>query len=55
MPLNLPDGTACLIDANIFYYHFVETPPLSQPCSDLLERVADGAIQGFTSFTCLPK
>ena len=49
MPLHLPDGTSCFLDANIFYYHFVETPPFSQPCSDLLERIADGAIQAFTS------
>ena len=49
MPLDAPNGTACFIDANIFYYHFVETPPLSQSCSDLLERVADGSVQAVTS------
>lgn len=49
MPTNLPDGAACLIDANIFYYHFVETEPFSDHCSDLLERVAQGALVGFTS------
>ena len=48
MPLALPTGTRCLIDANIFYYHFVETTP-SDPCSDLLQRVLDGEIVGVTS------
>ncbi len=49
MPLDLPDGTVCFIDANICYYHFVETTPFSDGCSDLLERVADGVIVAFTS------
>src|SRR4051812_36837696 len=49
MPLALPLRTRCLIDANIFYYHFVETPPLSDPCSDLLQRVLDAEIVGVTS------
>lgn len=49
MPLDLPDGVSCFIDANIYYYHFVESVPFSDPCSDFLERVAAGAIAGFTS------
>jgi predicted nucleic acid-binding protein len=49
MPLNLPTGTRCLIDANIFYYHYVDTPPLSDTCSDFLQRVLDGDLIGFTS------
>jgi len=49
MPLNMPDGAACFIDANILYYHFVETPPLSQACTLFLERVAAGAIAGYSS------
>ncbi|HKQ47509.1 MAG TPA: type II toxin-antitoxin system VapC family toxin [Phycisphaerae bacterium] len=49
MPLNLPDGDTCFIDANIFYYHFVETPPFSDACTDLLERVAAGQITAFAS------
>ena len=26
---SIPGGTHCFIDANIFYYHFVNTPALS--------------------------
>jgi hypothetical protein len=33
MPLTIPDGTTCFIDANIFYYHFVEMDQLSDACS----------------------
>src|SRR5437016_2940130 len=49
MPLDLPDGTACFIDANIVYYHFVESSPLSDACTGLFERIADGQIKGYTS------
>lgn len=49
MPLDLPDGTACFIDANIFYYHCVETPPFSQDSTALLERVATGTITGYSA------
>lgn len=45
----MPDSTVCFIDANIFYYHFVETPPFSQPSTACLERVASGAITGYSS------
>lgn len=49
MPLNLPSGFDCFIDANIVYYHFVETPVLSEASSDFLERVALGDLRGYTS------
>jgi predicted nucleic acid-binding protein len=39
----------CFVDANILYYHFVETPPFSQKSTTLLERVAAGEIVGYTS------
>jgi len=32
MPLDVPDGERCFLDANILYYCFVETPPLSDAC-----------------------
>jgi predicted nucleic acid-binding protein len=53
MPLDLPDGSACFIDANVFYYHFVETPSLSDPCTSVLERVADGRLLAHTSIHVL--
>src|SRR5262245_49457417 len=49
MPLNLPDGSSCFLDANILYYHFVDSPPLSEPCSELLERVAESKLAAFSS------
>lgn len=49
MPLNLPAGARCFIDANIFYYHYIDTPPFSEPCSDLLQRVLDGDVTGVSS------
>src|SRR5690242_466675 len=49
MALDLPDGSACFIDANIFYYHFVETPRYSDLCTDFLARVSLGRITAFTS------
>jgi predicted nucleic acid-binding protein len=53
MPLNMAAGTRCFIDANIFYYHGVETPTLSDPCSDLLRRVGQGEVLAFTSIHVL--
>jgi predicted nucleic acid-binding protein len=32
-----------------FGYHLVETPPLSEPCSDFLQRVSRNEIIGYTS------
>ena len=49
MPLDVPAGTRCFIDANIFVYHFVDTPELSDACSDFLERVERGELAGTTS------
>jgi predicted nucleic acid-binding protein len=49
MPLDLPDGAACFVDANIFYYHFVETVPFSDPCTDFLKRVAKAEVKGYAS------
>lgn len=36
---DIPPGTHCFVDANIFYYHLVETPPLSERCSNFFRRV----------------
>ena len=53
MPLDLPDGEKCFVDANIFYYLFVGTSPLSDPCATFLERTANGAIEVYTSLHIL--
>jgi predicted nucleic acid-binding protein len=53
MSLDLPDGDRCFVDANIFYYQFVNTPPLSNPCTTFLERAANGTIEAYTSLHIL--
>ncbi len=54
LPLkDIPDGAICFLDATIFYYHFVNQPPLSDDCSDLLARIGAGAIKGVTSSVAL--
>lgn len=50
---DIPDGATCFLDATIFYYHFVNTPPLSNDCSDLLIRIGTGSINGVTSTVAL--
>lgn len=46
---DIPPGTHCFIDANIFYYHLVETPPLSEECSGFFERVEKQEVIASTS------
>lgn len=46
---DVPDGAHCFIDANIFYYHLVDTPPLSDECSDFLKRLERCDVIGSTS------
>lgn len=46
---DIPPGTHCFVDANIFYYHFVETPPLSEECSNFFERVEKQEVTASTS------
>jgi predicted nucleic acid-binding protein len=46
---DVPDGVTCFIDANIFAYHIVDSPPLSEDCSDFLKRVEQGRVAGVTS------
>lgn len=56
MPLllkDIPDGVTCFLDATIFFYHLVHTPPLSDDCSDLLARIGTGSITGVTSAVAL--
>jgi predicted nucleic acid-binding protein len=53
MPLDVPDGESCFLDANVLYYCFVETPPLSKMCRTLLRRVQNGAITAMTDVRAL--
>ena len=49
MLTDIPDGSTCYLDATILYYHIVNTPPLSDNCSDLLARIEAGQVGGVTS------
>ena len=46
---DIPDGVTCFLDATIFYYHLVNTPPLSDDCLQLLTRIGTGTLNGVTS------
>ena len=47
-----PSGHRAFIDANIFIYHFTQTP-LTASCTAFLQRVEMGDIQGITSVAIL--
>ena len=49
MLTDIPDGVTCYLDATIFYYHLVDTPMLSDDCSDLLKRIELGHVRGVIS------
>jgi predicted nucleic acid-binding protein len=44
MPLDIPDGTRCFVDANIFHYALVPTFDTSPACLALLDRAMTGLI-----------
>ncbi|MGH9832740.1 MAG: CHAT domain-containing protein [Blastocatellia bacterium] len=46
---NMPPGTRCFVDANIFYYSLVSTPPLTAECVGFLKRVERGELTAVTS------
>ena len=46
---DIPPGTHCFVDANIFYYHLVDIPPLSEDCSNFFERVEKQEVIASTS------
>ena len=49
MLADIPAGTHCFVDANIFYYHLVDTPPLSEECSNFFEQIERQEITATTS------
>ncbi len=53
MLTDIPAGASCYLDATIFYYHLVETPALSDDCSDLLKQIELGHVHGVTSSVAL--
>jgi predicted nucleic acid-binding protein len=53
MPLDLPQGITCFVDANIFVYHFVELGEVSTACRAFLGRVARSQIEAVSTAACL--
>lgn len=48
----LPSHRSVFIDANIFIYHFTQSP-LTTACTAFLQRVEDGEVRGLTSVVTL--
>ena len=46
---SLVAGDAVFVDANTFVYHFAPDPHLQIPCSQLLDRIENQELTGFTS------
>ncbi len=53
MPLDVPNGERCFLDANILYYCFVDTSPYSEICREFLRRVQDGKVTAHTNVRAL--
>jgi predicted nucleic acid-binding protein len=50
---DLVAGDAIFVDANAFIYHFAPDPLLEPPCSQLLQRIENRELEGFTSLHLL--
>jgi predicted nucleic acid-binding protein len=50
---DLVAGDAVFVDANTFIYHFAPDPVLGPPCSQLLQRIENQELNGFTSLRML--
>jgi len=48
-------GDSVFLDANTFIYHSAPDPVLGPPCSQLLQRIENQELQGFTSLHLLPE
>jgi predicted nucleic acid-binding protein len=51
--VDLVAGAAVLIDANTFVYYFAPDPRWSAPCGQLLQRIQNQDITGYTSAAIL--
>src|SRR5438132_827455 len=50
---DLAGGDSVFVDANSFIYHFSPDPVLGPPCSQLLQRIENQELVGFTSIHVL--
>ncbi|HEX6987015.1 MAG TPA: type II toxin-antitoxin system VapC family toxin [Planctomycetaceae bacterium] len=46
---DLPSGASVFLDANLFVYHFQPHPVFGAACTELIERIENGDVIGFTS------
>lgn len=46
---DIPNNTACFVDANVFYYSLVSTPDVTVDCSEFILRIERGEIMAYTS------
>ena len=46
---HIPTGAAVFVDANVFVYHYEPHPVFGPPCAQLLLRIENGDLRGFTS------
>jgi predicted nucleic acid-binding protein len=50
---NLANGESVFLDANILVYHFAPHPTFGQTCTDLIRRVENQSLHGYTSTAVL--
>jgi len=50
---DLANGESVFLDANILVYHFTPHPQYGQACQDLIQRVENRALLGYTSTAVL--
>src|SRR3989442_183853 len=46
---DLNDGDSVFLDANILVYHFAPHPSFGPSCNDLIRRIENKALSGYTS------
>jgi predicted nucleic acid-binding protein len=49
MPINLPAGASCFIDANIFAYALLDLPPFTSHVYAFFQRIINGEVRAFTT------
>jgi predicted nucleic acid-binding protein len=53
MPLDIPDGEAAFVDANILHYAVIGTPPFSEHVYPFIDRLDSGLLTGVVSVQVL--
>jgi hypothetical protein len=48
--VNIGTGTSVFLDPNTLVYHFIRDPQYGQACSDPLDRIERGDVQGLIRY-----